>query len=417
MAFSGVGSSLTRDSPTFFEMLAAERLMNTLQDAISYGLSVYGQRSDVCRRLLENEDDLFFLIRVILESHALRSYNASFAEHVYGLRRVPCGYPSSSPSSSSVGGEKGVSLLTTRQKNMSVILMTLAPFLRAKLMKMYTRYTASRSSSTSTPSEQHPRVSWKNVVDAVSRKRQSSNTTRMMQCITAIETIGLYCRQHAKSLCIQAVPWLHTSAHMVDLSYKLLYLLDKSPYYSPAHHFIGIRVAQLSSDDIARNRHEKMVHRQSMLDSIQQSTALRPIKLLRIGSLRIKHYVSDHTTTALILAVFGFKVLEWWYTTAEEQAQAASLSSLAVPVPPPAIPPLGGMYTLPKDSSLCAICQKKRSNPTMVSHTGYVFCYPCVYRHVSEHRACPVTGVQTDTSDLRRLYDGMASSGSTQSFI
>ncbi|KAI8113315.1 hypothetical protein M9435_003319 [Picochlorum sp. BPE23] len=416
MAFSGVGSSLARDSPTFFEMLAAERLMNTLQDAISYGLSVYGQRSEVCRRLLENEDDLFFLIRVILESHALKSYNASFAEHVYGLRRVPYGRKAP-PQEEKKKTDKGVLLLTNRQKHLSVILMTLAPFLRAKLMKMYTNYSSNSTDQHSNNNNHGATVCWKDVLDALWKRRHNSDDRKTHYYRNLMDTIQMCCRQHAKRLCVKAVPWLHTSAHMVDLCYKLLYLLQKSPYYSPAHHFIGIRVAQLSADDVARTRHEKMVHRQSILDSIQKSTAPLPFKLLRTGSLKIKHYVSDHTTTALILAVFGFKVLEWWYTTAEEQAQGASLSSLPVPVPPPAIPPIGGMYALPKDCSLCAICQKKRKNPTMVSHTGYVFCYPCVFKHVSEQGVCPVTGLVTDISDLRRLYDGMASSGSTQSFI
>ena len=34
--------------------------------------------------------------------------------------------------------------------------------------------------------------------------------------------------------------------------------------------------------------------------------------LLQRAWLRVRHAVSDHSRSALILALFGFKLLEWW---------------------------------------------------------------------------------------------------------
>lgn len=73
-----------------------------------------------------------------------------------------------------------------------------------------------------------------------------------------------------------------------------------------------------------------------------------------------------------------------------------------------------------EDSGVCAICEREIVNATAVQ-TGYVFCYPCVFRWVQDGRKraeddegeedewrrgrCPVTGVRllTGTEGLRRL--------------
>ena len=36
--------------------------------------------------------------------------------------------------------------------------------------------------------------------------------------------------------------------------------------------------------------------------------------------------------------------------------------------------------------------------------SGYVFCYPCIYNHVTAHGCCPVTNQATEMDDLRKVY-------------
>ncbi len=45
-----------------------------------------------------------------------------------------------------------------------------------------------------------------------------------------------------------------------------------------------------------------------------------------------------------------------------------------------------------------------RTNPAMVEVSGYVFCYPCIFRHVNEHGRCPVTLRPATVDSVRRLY-------------
>lgn len=371
MSFSGVGSSPNADgdAPTFFELLASDRLVVTLQDAISYGLSVYGQRSEVCRRLLNREDELFFLVRVLTENMSLQAHGASFAEAVYGLRRVPVG---SSPGT----------LLSPSQQRLSLMLLTLQPFLKGKLMKLH------------------------NSLEEQSVMRVPSES--LFSCLKRLILREKDIASAATLLFLRVFPVWYTSVESLDLLYKLAYLLGLTQYYSPGLHFMGLRVSRVSSQDLARILQEKSRHRESKLAALRSQHEIGWMKsfaaYLKTGYLKSKFFVNDNATKSLVLLVFGFKVVEWWYTSAEERMQGVR-GPIPVPPPPPAVPPRGGMYVLPKDSRICAICRRKRVNPTIVSQSGYVFCYPCVFKHVDQHNSCPVTGIcPIQTSDLRRIF-------------
>ena len=64
MSFVSLGGDGLR--PTFFELVAADRLMPSLKAAVVYSLSVYAQRRPALHRLLDREDELLFLLRRVL---------------------------------------------------------------------------------------------------------------------------------------------------------------------------------------------------------------------------------------------------------------------------------------------------------------------------------------------------------------
>jgi len=43
-------------------------------------------------------------------------------------------------------------------------------------------------------------------------------------------------------------------------------------------------------------------------------------------------------------------------------------------------------------------------NPTVLTLSGYVFCYNCIMLHVKQHGTCPVTLVPAQEHHVRRLY-------------
>jgi hypothetical protein len=59
---------------------------------------------------------------------------------------------------------------------------------------------------------------------------------------------------------------------------------------------------------------------------------------------------------------------------------------------------------LPVDVRRCPLCAGERTNAALCSTSGYVFCYPCIYRHVEAHGSCPVTLEQTAVEDVWKIY-------------
>ena len=99
---------------------------------------------------------------------------------------------------------------------------------------------------------------------------------------------------------------------------------------------------------------------------------------------------------------FRLQLLEWWYTSAEHKL--ASQQKLPIPPPPPLLAPHPNGVSLPSDPAHCPLCRHKRTNPAMAVPTGYVFCYPCIFNHISQFGCCPVTRIPANVDQIRRLY-------------
>ncbi len=98
------------------------------------------------------------------------------------------------------------------------------------------------------------------------------------------------------------------------------------------------------------------------------------------------------------------QLLEWWFNSAEGRI-AGQLQKPPPPPPKPPLPAIDGI-ALPTDPSICPLCQNPRTNPAMLNTSGYVFCYPCLHRHLAEHDCCPVTHIHATQDNVWRLYKG-----------
>jgi peroxin-12 len=138
--------------------------------------------------------------------------------------------------------------------------------------------------------------------------------------------------------------------------------------------------------------------------------------------------VLDSLKVLLPTSIFFLKFLEWWHASDfARQLSAKTAASIELP-PPTIIPPPAKedevneygeevaerqgrkLVKLPDDSSICPICCEELTNPTALQ-TGYVFCYPCIFRWVQDGEddpgkgCCPITGVKLlgGTDGLRRI--------------
>ncbi|RVW60637.1 Peroxisome biogenesis protein 12 [Vitis vinifera] len=93
-------------------------------------------------------------------------------------------------------------------------------------------------------------------------------------------------------------------------------------------------------------------------------------KALQGALLSCTYTMLDYAQTGLIAAVFFFKMMEWWYQSAEERMSAPTVAKEGIP--------------LPSDRTICPLCSQKRTNPSVVAVSGFVFCYACIFKYVSQ---------------------------------
>ncbi|VAH16168.1 unnamed protein product [Triticum turgidum subsp. durum] len=156
------------------------------------------------------------------------------------------------------------------------------------------------------------------------------------------------------------------------------------------------------------------------------------LKTVQRVLLNCTYTTLDYAQTGLIAAVFFFKMMEWWYQSAEERMSAPTVYP---PPPPPPLPKVAkDGLPLPTDRTLCPLCCQKRNNPSVLSVSGFVFCYSCIFKSVSQvdillnqpleavifyvfqvcnvtlsivllqHKRCPVTLMPATVEQIRRLF-------------
>lgn len=120
---------------------------------------------------------------------------------------------------------------------------------------------------------------------------------------------------------------------------------------------------------------------------------------------RLPYAILESLRYALPGSIFLFKLLEWWYSSASLRPSARMSSSAEVlpPVkPPPTRSKALSNVQIPKTGQ-CPVCKGDLVNATALVTSGWVCCYKCAWKYVSEHRSCPVTGLDTTTGELRKI--------------
>lgn len=127
-------------------------------------------------------------------------------------------------------------------------------------------------------------------------------------------------------------------------------------------------------------------------------------------------------STSLSLGVFFLQFLEWWYSS-DNQSAVKALTSLPAPPPPLHLqeeeeeeqqsgrdsPPNQNRDNARPGASTsgsrnCSLCRRPRTNATVLSTSGFVFCYRCIYTYVKANRRCPHTGYPTELQHLIKIY-------------
>ncbi|ONM06032.1 Peroxisome biogenesis protein 12 [Zea mays] len=380
--------------PTFFEMSAAQQLPASLRAALTYSLGVFALRRPLLHTVLDYEDDFFALLMGVLESHSLRTTDGSFSESLYGLRRRPVKVAVKRKSPGTESNDKVYgSALRKRQKILSVVFLVVLPYFKSKLQSIYNKEREARLQATLWGQDD---VRF-DEVDFVLDQEQTSQaqtepTTGEMSNLTRF-------KKNFASLIGVCYPWIHATNEGLSFAYQLLYLLDATAFYSPALHVLGIHVCRATGQELMDSSSRISRIRSRELERLRGPPWFKAVQRVFLSCV---YTTLDYAQTGLIAAVFFFKMMEWWYQSAEERMSAPTVYPPPPPPPTPKVAKDG--IPLPPDRTLCPLCCQKRANPSVLSVSGFVFCYSCIFKSVSQHKRCPVTLMPAGVEQIRRLF-------------
>lgn len=360
MFFSVGGGDGAR--PTLFELVAAEGLLPGLKNAVVYSMGVFEHRRPVLRRALDRQHEAFAVLTCWIEWQSLRDNDASFAEALYGLKRCS-------------GNDKR---LTKAQKKACLLALVAAPYVQAKLEAWHERARARRR-----PAFGLEEVDLSDGAheQGTGRSNDGGNTWEKW-------VLDIY-------------PRLRSLQEGMRFLYQFAYLMGATDYASPLLHLLNIKLKRASGMDLVENERKLRARREREIQSASRHRYLL-LRKLHEWPLKLSHAMADNLQYTLVASVFGFKLLEWWFTTAEEKLKAQQ--TLPVPPPPPVVEPSPAGVGLPEDASLCPVCRRRRVNPALAEVSGYAFCYTCLFNYVVEKGCCPVSRVRMTTEKVRRLY-------------
>ena len=250
--------------PTFFELVAADRLVPSLRAALVYSLGVLVQRRPSLARACWIEDEAFALFMLLAEAHSFATSDGSVAEGLYGLERTrltPRPRPASRATESTLraavtalslasgvpdaGRERRRALrITPRQRLASVVALVALPYARDKLEKLYARLAASRGVAIG--GEAALAAAVLGPANPTNRARADADRDGSPADAAAPNARADGTRRIAEDAFVRLYPWFHAACEGAVFLCWLRYLLGGGECHDPSLRVAGVRASRTS---------------------------------------------------------------------------------------------------------------------------------------------------------------------------
>ncbi|KAJ2751826.1 ubiquitin-protein ligase peroxin 12 [Coemansia pectinata] len=361
--------------PSLFEIVAQHKMSDLIEPALRHVTSVYAHRYPRhLVRILNWHEEIYAAVMLVVERHYLRAYGGSFAEHFYGTKRVR---------THKIRGDNG---LTRGDVWGSLALLVGLPLVKGRLDQYYERISGGDAArllgSSFAQAEQNEDPSPETATAAAGSDLYGLRR-RLMSWRLSLKRMFKLCYPHANFM-----------YHAATALYYIAYMFDRTDYNSPWLHMLGLQVRRLSAAD-----YRAMNERGSATSDLAAPANGSPIRFARNMVAHLLTGGLDFLKVLLPLSIFFYRFLEWWHRSDfHKKAQMT-------PPPPPPMPlkPHPEGLSVPEDQTLCPICNEPRTNPA-AAPSGYVYCYPCIFNHISDKHTCPVTLAAAHVNGIRKLY-------------
>ncbi|AAS50837.1 ABR067Cp [Eremothecium gossypii ATCC 10895] len=323
-------------TPTLFEITSSHEIDGLLKPTFQYLSANAIQRAPTRARIMLHSrfDELYALLKLLLEYYHLDKYNATFIEKYYGLQRE------------SVAGGVAGARLSRGQVAVVLCEKVAAVYVRDKLDQLHGRLYG----------------------------------RRLTAKLSAWERWFVRWYPHLKKLVAVA-----------SLLCKLRYLSGRSRATSVLDYLAGIQYARLSQPAGA----DAVAAAGAALARPVRTNWPRIRELIYRFLKTTGGALGVLTSELFPTFIFTVRLLQQWSQQPTKKQDPWDTLSSAPPAPRPEVLVHGDAEATdaaegePYISVRCPVCRSAVSNPGVLQ-TGYIACYPCAVRYVEKHGKCPV---------------------------
>lgn len=382
------------ERPSFFELVVLSRLENGISPAINYFIQVMRRYSTLFELIAQFRPEIRAIMGYYIEKHYLETYASSFAEHMYGLRRI----------SVSGGGYTGIDSHTISGESVRLSLLCLValPYLRSKIHQLFMLFSEHTDGAS--------------VLSASSGFFPSFSNPSSQDSLTTASTTPFY-RDRQRQRTYQRMGEIFNGIwKFIKFFYEFSYLLRRGMSFSPTLAFCGLSLRRLTaSDRLGQQRDMKMRRAASVAAATAAESLARQqggFTLFRFRFMNLLHKFTKKSISSLQLSLLfitiSFKFIEWYNAPTPDNNNLGSERNDFRP-PPPIKMQIRQRESVEanetqnkQDLSSCGLCYQKRYNPA-ASPDGVLYCYPCIFRYVEKHGCCPNSGVACTIEQIRKL--------------
>jgi hypothetical protein len=371
---SNVGS--TGNAATFFELAMVEQGGGSLWPAFEHVLRTLvaqSPTSNAANLLYYFARELYAVLRGVVESYFLSQQNCTAFELLYGLRRaavIPEDSTDERPKKkvNPFQQDEPPPALTRREVVLSIFEIVLLPYFAAQMDRVYERAAEAEAETNRKQNESC----------AVTRSMNKRIVDSLRWCF-----VVLY-------------PYLRKSFGIVLATYQLVFSLGRTLYFSPWQHFFRFNVVRhVPSPETGKDLATEMLGYRNWKE-------------------RLTAWGVNAVQYGVVAGVLSFKFFEWWYTP-EVQELAQKTSEDAEPPPPTTVllflkendedDAASAVPAVPRETAavLCPLCTNQCTNMA-ASPSGYVYCYPCLYKYIEDHGRTPKGGLPCTVLEIRKCW-------------
>uniref|UniRef100_A0AC35TX71 Peroxisome assembly protein 12 n=1 Tax=Rhabditophanes sp. KR3021 TaxID=114890 RepID=A0AC35TX71_9BILA len=196
-----------------------------------------------------------------------------------------------------------------------------------------------------------------------------------------------------KRLLLRFWPYIEKILAVLGALFQILYLFNYSSIHSPDLLIAGVHYEKYSDIDLKLLESNRILFSGNGIGArflnLVFSILSKFGKVLSFGmvAVQVAQYVASNTSNETMMSIINPGV--------------GGKRNGPVDFP---VKKLTERDTFQLSEKQCPLCLKSRKNDTVLSVSGYIFCFTCIYGYVTKHGQCPVTSTPATNNNLVRLY-------------